>query len=169
MVACQCPLHTLPSCQQANQYVGTISTQYNKDRYIVSSNVSMGTDSLLSDGQLSPLNQAKDNWIVQRWIATIDTFYDYYIQLCIYANTYYAQESMGLQPTAYVGQCSIDQLERLLVTMQQLLDELLHDVPKLNQAKAQWTAEKLLEHTQLLTQLNQQAQAVCHLAGQPAS
>ncbi len=129
----------------------------------------MGTDSLLSDGQLSPLNQAKDNWVVQKWIVTIDTFYDYYIQLSIYANTYYAQESMCLQPTAYIGQCSINQLERLLATMQQLLDELLHDLPDSAQAKAQWTTEKLLEHTQLLTQLNQQAQAVCHLAGQPAS
>ncbi|QJD80848.1 hypothetical protein [Spirosoma rhododendri] len=126
-------------------------------------------DSFLSDGQPSPSKQAKDNWIVQKWMVAVDTFYDYYIQLGIYANTYYAQESMGLHPAAYIGQCSIDQLEELLASMQQLLDELAQDLPDSGQARAQWTEAKLLEHIQLLTQLNQQAQAVCYLAGQPAT
>ncbi len=102
-------------------------------------------NSLLSDGQPSPLNQAKDNRIVQTWIVAIDTFQGYYVQLWIYTNTYYAQESMGLQPAAYVGQCSIDQLDSLLTTMQQLLDELVGDLPNSGHTKTPWTTEKLLE------------------------
>lgn len=126
-------------------------------------------DFLLSDGQPSPLNQAKDNRIIQAWIAAVDTFYDYYIQLCIYANTYYAKESMGLQPAPYIGQCSIDQLDSLLEAMQHQLNELVHDLSDPGHVRAQWTAKKLLVHTQLLTQLNQQALAVCQLASQSAS
>ncbi len=128
-------------------------------------------DFLLSDDQLSPLNKAKDKEIVQAWLVAIDSFYDYYSQLCIYANTYYAQESMSPPPSPYVGQCSIGQLDNLLDLMQQQLEKLVADLGQTKQAKdqGQWTVEKLLVHTQLLTQLNGQASVVCRLASQPAS
>lgn len=124
---------------------------------------------LLSDGPLSPLDEDKAKRMIEEWIAAIDTFYQHYIHLCVYADTYYAQQAITLHPTAHVGQCPIERLDNMREIMQKQLDELLLDLDQLEQSTVQWTSEKLLTHTRLLNQLNRQALAVCQLASQSAS
>ena len=75
-------------------------------------------DFLLSDDPLSPLDEVKAKRMIEEWIAAVDTFYHHYMQVCVYADTYHVQQAMTLHPTAYVDQCSIDQLNSLLASMQ---------------------------------------------------
>ena len=124
---------------------------------------------LLSDGPLSPLGQDQAKRMIEEWMQAVDTFCRHYIQLCVYADTYYAQQATMLHATAHIGQCPIEQLDNMKETMQMQLDQLLLDLDQTKQATGQWTSEKLLTHTRLLNQLNQQALAVCQLASQSAS
>ncbi|GAB4018641.1 hypothetical protein [Spirosoma koreense] len=72
----------------------------------------------------------------------------------------------------YIGQCPVDQLITLLTRMQEELEKLLLDIEKeepIDSLDSDESCQKLLIHTQILEDLNQQAKAMLHLTALPAS
>ncbi|GAB3769425.1 hypothetical protein GCM10028818_05470 [Spirosoma horti] len=110
--------------------------------------------------------------VLTKWFEAASTFYNHYNQLRPYAALVSSEQ--GLKTTAFVNQsqCPVGQLRRLLGRMHQELELLVQDMDQVDSPDlgcTQQQCRKLVNHTRILTQLNQRAQTMSLLIALPAS
>jgi hypothetical protein len=113
------------------------------------------------------LGACKPESILADWLRTITNFQSNYYQLVTCIRQKRIEQELRVRNTAYIGQCPKSHLVNLLSTMREELSKLDQDIDQLSQVNQSSTAtnyRKLLIHTRVLKQLNQQAQNALYLA-----
>lgn len=104
--------------------------------------------------------------VVTEWTEAVTNLYKHYQELSTYIHQATDPNHLPEVGAIYVGQCPINQLVTLVDAMKATLDELFLDVSQGDKAQKQTTKEqyrKLVHHTLLMNQLNNQAQSRLHL------
>ncbi|GAB3726389.1 hypothetical protein [Spirosoma lituiforme] len=125
------------------------------------------------DGKTHPadkllIDQSTYTTVLANWFEAVSTFYNHYNQL----RPYIAQVGINNVPSINSGQCPVGQLRRLLSRMHRELDMLVQDMDQIDAPESNCTRQqckKLVNHTRVLTQLNQRAQTMCLLINLSAS
>ncbi|QMW03852.1 hypothetical protein [Spirosoma foliorum] len=111
--------------------------------------------------------------ILTEWTEAITNLYKNYQELSAYIDQAIGQEAHFKEDTnTYIGQCPLSQLVTLVTTIQVELEKLLQDVSKKDSStklNPRNYYQKLIEHTLLVDQLNQQARSRLHLLSLSAS
>jgi hypothetical protein len=121
----------------------------------------------------SPLDDKnKPDSPVALWLEAIIRFYRYYYLLFAYIGQRELNQNSALETTSYIGQWPIDQLVKLICTMQAELANLtqdMHQVDNLQGSTNRRIDNQLASHTLRLNELNYQAQTRLRLIKQSAS
>lgn len=119
-----------------------------------------------------PLDTDDPEYILTTWLIAVTSFRDIYYQLvaCVHEETIGRESKAGGR--AYIGQCSVSELARLIRTMEEELKNLERDIDQLAEPTLGNTSKNykmLASHTRILTQLNQKALNGLYLITQSSS
>ena len=117
------------------------------------------------ENNLFPKRGLQQATILADWIRALQTFKGYYTELAPYVNP--DEQRSGVRQDW--GQCPPDLVERLVLRMQEVLKDLLDDfvaVAPFLPALDDHRTEKLVTHTKVLNNINQQARVIRHLLKQ---
>ncbi len=104
--------------------------------------------------------------ILGNWLSAVTDFHSYYHQLAICINQTTIEQDWNTKKTVYIGQCPTSLLVELFSMMGEELKNLDQDMDQLAKLKPlsiYKNYKKLMTHTRVLNQLNQQAQNRLHL------
>lgn len=107
--------------------------------------------------------------VLTNWLIAVYKFQYNYAQLSHCLNGADGQQQQASPSVMWVGQCPVSQVIELLMTMQIQLKELSLDADQFDPVMSSQDDQKLLRHTLILEQLNQQAQTLLQLAVLKAS
>ena len=118
------------------------------------------------------IDQSTYTTIFANWFEAASTFYNHYNQLRPYAAQISDEPGPKGVRSINRGQCPVSQLRKLLGRMHQELEMLVQDMDQADapDSGSTWQqCRKLINHTRVLTQLNQRAQTMSLLINLPAS
>lgn len=110
--------------------------------------------------------------VLANWFEAVSTFYNHYNQLKPYADQLNTRKGSNTIQPVNSGQCPVGQLGKLLGQMHRELERLVQDMDQVENPGSnciRQQCKKLLDHTSILTQLNQRAQTMCLLINLSAS
>ena len=121
---------------------------------------------LVSENSLSVSENHKPESLLAHWLTEITNFHGHYHQLVAsIGQKIIEQDSSGVS-VAYIGQCPVSQLVKLLSTMSKELEKLNSDIDhtaELGSSNTTKNYNKLMTHTRVLNGLNQRAQSGLYL------
>ncbi|WP_420147666.1 hypothetical protein [Spirosoma sp.] len=104
--------------------------------------------------------------VLMEWMKAVTAFHENYALINNYLSANTAQKEQTATENECTGQCSAEQCVALRTKMQHVLEKLLVDMFRQEESDLSISDDsyrKLTIHTQILTELNQQAQAMLYL------
>lgn len=126
----------------------------------------------LLKSNLALLEATRPESILAGWLKAVTNFHSSYHQLITCINQRMNEPELTLKNRVCIGQCPVNVLVELISLMRKELEKLNQDIDhpaQFNQLTVAENYKKLLNHTRVLNQLNQQAKNRLYLVGLPSS